>query len=181
MAAGFVGGSFAKNTDNVDSSVDFGGQVGWLWHGIVGAEFLADFAPRFRFTNLDIIPVFNSRPAVNAYMANGIAAYPLGSQGQFQPYASAGIGAITIRADVLLLNPDLTTFTANSNQSQFGSNYGGGFLWYVGNIGIRGDIRYFRTSTNNSINTTNVADFIAQSAISDLKFWRANGGLAVRW
>src|SRR5262245_7039494 len=47
-AAGFAGSSFAPNTattTNIDDSAsfDFGGQLGYLWRGVVGAEGLAAF------------------------------------------------------------------------------------------------------------------------------------------
>jgi opacity protein-like surface antigen len=182
IAAGYAGSAFSvRNADNADPSPNFGGQIGWLWRGVLGGEFMGDFAPSFKFTRLDFAQLFSSKPDVNSYMFNVIAAYPLGSQAQFQPYVSAGIGSVTIRADVLVLNSDLTTNTFKSNQSSFGSDYGGGFLWYVGNVGFRSDVRYIRTSTNNAITTTNVSDFVTQTVLSDLRFWRANAGVAFRW
>src|SRR5689334_522529 len=41
-AAGFVGANYGASTTG--SSVDFGGQVGYLYRGFIGGEFLADFA-----------------------------------------------------------------------------------------------------------------------------------------
>src|SRR4051794_3992388 len=69
-AAGFVGGNFGGSnfggTTSMDSSVDFGGQLGYLYRGVVGGEFLADFTPRFQMNNA----LFADNPNLNTYMAN---------------------------------------------------------------------------------------------------------------
>src|SRR5262247_1549467 len=44
-ASGFVGSNFGARADS--ASVDFGGQLAFLWRGAIGGEFLADFAPHF--------------------------------------------------------------------------------------------------------------------------------------
>src|SRR3954470_6004617 len=100
-AAGFVGSNFGGSnlggaTTN-SSSVDFGGQVGYLYRGVVGGEFLADFAPRFDMNNA----LLTERPDVNSYMANAIVAIPMGADHQIQPYLSGGFGAIQMRSTVL--------------------------------------------------------------------------------
>src|SRR5882672_3084948 len=51
-AAGFVGSGFGTGGDSVaidqdNAGVAFGGQLAYLWHGYVGPEFLADWAPNF--------------------------------------------------------------------------------------------------------------------------------------
>src|SRR6185437_13197743 len=45
FASGFVGSDFGNNVNS--ASVNFGGNVGYLWHGWVGAEFLANLSPNF--------------------------------------------------------------------------------------------------------------------------------------
>jgi hypothetical protein len=183
-ATGFVGSAFSagSNSSNIDPSVDFGGEISYLWGGLVGAQFIADFAPSFKLTNL----LTTSHPDVNAYMFNVIGAYPLGSQGQFAPYASGGWGEIQMRADVTL-NPlvaaiagaQQTTFSGSRSSS--GTNIGGGFMWFIGNIGLRGDARYYHASTNNNISATDPILALRQTLLSDLKFWRTNAGVAFRW
>src|SRR5215510_5240655 len=49
-ASGFVGSNFGARADS--ASVDFGGQLAFLWRGAIGGEFLADFAPHFRINNV---------------------------------------------------------------------------------------------------------------------------------
>ena len=94
-AAGFVGANYGASATG--SSVDFGGQLGYLYRGIIGGEFLADFAPRFNVANAFLA----DRPNVNAYMANVILAAPFGTEAAIQPYVSAGVGGIQLRSNML--------------------------------------------------------------------------------
>src|SRR6187200_475835 len=56
LASAFVGSSFSQSSDNPnvldDSSIEFGGQIAYLWSGVIGAEFLADFAPSFKVATI---------------------------------------------------------------------------------------------------------------------------------
>src|SRR5262245_49616025 len=97
-ASGSVGSNFGARAD--ESSVQFGGQLAYLYRGVIGGEALADFAPHFRIDN----PLLTSNPMVNAYMANAIAAVPLGSEARVQPYVSGGLGGIQLHsADIRAL------------------------------------------------------------------------------
>jgi hypothetical protein len=188
-AAGFVGSNFGATAD--DPSIDYGGQIGWLWHGIIGGEAIGDFAPKFRVDNA----LLAENPHVNSYMANLILALPLGSQGQFQPYASGGIGAIHVSSKVFQLlqptqlpaqsdlgvNPISDNPTETASQARFGSDFGGGVMGFVGNFGFRGDVRYYKATTNNNVNETGITDVVTANLLSGLDFWRANLGLAFRW
>jgi hypothetical protein len=176
-AAGFVGANYGASA--VSSSVDFGGQVGYLYRGIIGGEFIADFAPRFNITNAFLA----DRPNVNAYMANVIVAAPLGSEAAIQPYVSAGLGGVQLRSNMLAFANVPTSSQTEANQTRGGGNVGFGVMGFAGNVGIRGDVRYFRAFTNNTVTTTGntAADAFAQNLLSGLDFWRANIGIAVRW
>ncbi len=168
VASGFVGSNFGASADS--ASVDFGGQIGYLWGGVVGAELLGDFAPKFKLNNA----LLADNPMVNAYMLNAIGAVPLGADGQFQPYISGGFGGIQLRSDVLS-----TSATTTSNAARAGADIGVGIMGFAGNVGVRGDVRYYRAFTNTSIGTGDNA--IAEGMLSGLNFWRANVGVAVRW
>jgi hypothetical protein len=190
VASGFVGSSFSTSNNTILQSVNsdnsvpagftYGGQVAYLWHGIVGGEFLADFAPD---VGLDSI-LFASQPHVNSYMGNVIGAYPFGSDGQFQPFISGGFGSIGMRADLLTgFDVNGNQITSSSNQAQWGSNIGGGIMAFANRWGVRGDVRYFRASTNNDTFSSNdpVDDRVTKALLSDLGFWRGTLGLSFRW
>jgi hypothetical protein len=176
-AAGFVGTNYGARATS--SSIDFGGQVGYLYRGIVGGEFLADFAPKFNITNAFLA----DRPNVNAYMLNAIVALPLGTEAAIQPYVSAGFGGVQLRSNMLDVASNATSLQTTANQTRGGGDIGFGVLGFAGNVGIRGDVRYFRAFTNNTVTTTGstASDVFAQSLLSGLDFWRANIGIAVRW
>jgi len=191
LATGFVGSSFsaggdlAIQTNTSDGGVTFGGQIARTW-GYVGAEFIADFAPTFKTTSL----LLSDDPTVNSYMLNVIAKAPLGAEGRFQPYVSGGLGAISMRTSTFTLagttvvpGNTVTLNTVNDTQSKFGSDIGGGFFAFANRWGIRGDIRYYRTSTFDQAKLTNgtVASDFTQALLSGLTFWRANLGIAYRW
>src|SRR5213080_707605 len=67
IASGFVGADFGGLADG--SSFDFGGQLGYLFRGVAGPEFVGDFSPNFNNSNAPLV----HRPDRNAYMFNAIA------------------------------------------------------------------------------------------------------------
>jgi hypothetical protein len=93
-ASGFVGSNFGAGADS--ATVDFGGQLAYLYRGMIGAEFLADFAPHFRINNA----LLADNPNVNSYMLNVIGAVPIGWDARVQPYVSGGLGGIQLRSDM---------------------------------------------------------------------------------
>ena len=178
--AGFVGSNFGGNAV-VDPSTSFGGQIAYLWRGVLGAEGIADFTPSFALNNVFLA----ENPRTNAYMGNVIFAMPLGGSGQWQPYVSGGAGSISLRAVVfnaLLPHPTGTfvTGTSTDDQFKFGWDVGGGLMGFHGLIGFRADARYFKTDTNTTSQTTALGVF-TDSLLTGLNFWRANIGIALRW
>jgi hypothetical protein len=195
IASAFVGSNFSSNRNDVfgvetnndhTTSINFGGQVGYLWRGYVGAEFLADFSPSFEMTNV----LFENNPQVNSYMFNAIGATHMGSNQQFTPYVSGGFGAIALRSDIFVIDPTTVAAanisaigTTSANGSRFGGDIGAGVMGFAGNWGFRGDVRYYQTSTNNNIDLNDIGNgnLFTQSVLSDLSFWKANVGVAFRW
>src|SRR3954467_12425491 len=101
-ATGFVGSSFSTHslisdaTDN-GSSLAWGGEAAYLWHGIIGPEALVDFGPNVGITSASL----SRDPHLNSYMANAIGSLPLGTRGNVQPYVSGGYGAVQLKADII--------------------------------------------------------------------------------
>ena len=186
VAAGFLGSTFNTSSDNAaidnsDGLVGVGGQIAYLWRGVLGGEFLADFAPSMEFDNSRLSADRNVN--INSYMANAIGTYPLGAEGQFQPYASGGFGRIAVAGDVFNVIGDPNSGTDRVRQGRTGVNVGGGLMAFASpNIGIRTDVRYYRASDNNSVDLDDpLADELGDSVLSGLKYWRANIGMALRW
>jgi hypothetical protein len=126
--------------------------------------------------------LFSDEPSVNSYMANAIWAIPLGVQGKYQPFVSAGLGAIRTNADLFDVLGEQSSGNAISvSQTMFGGNIGGGILAFAGHFGIRGDVRFYKASKEESNPIQNSFDTIGEAALSGLSFWRGNFGLAFRW
>jgi hypothetical protein len=174
VASAFIGSNWATNADNLDldggASLDFGGQIAYLWGGKVGAEFIADFAPNVGHTNF----FFVNEPDINSYMLNVITSVPIGMGGAFQPYASGGFGAIQFRVDLF----DAFANPFSSNEAKFGFDIGGGVMAFAERVGVRADIRYYRATSDDNIGDLSIGNAIP---LSNLGFWRGNVGIAFRW
>ena len=193
VVSGNVGSSFGtsfgtnvntiQGTVNVDSDVPatmtYGVQVGYMWHSIFGGEFIADRAPDVGFDSL----LLARQPHVNSYMGNLVAALPIG-RGRFDPYISGGFGSIGINADLFTL-PDVNgnRSTVSADQSRWGYDIGGGIMAFADRRwGIRGDVRYFRGSSNNTFTSDETREVVVtRSLLSDLGLWHGTLGLAYRW
>ena len=182
-ASGFVGSNFGASSDvpliDNHSSFDVGGAVAYLWKGIVGAEFLTDFAPSFNIGNVSI----PNGPHLSTYMANAIGVIPLGPNGQFQPFVSGGWGGINMRTNIEtgIGTPADPTVTNSDSQLTWGGNIGFGAMAFVNKmIGLRADIRYYRAGTNNNL-TGSLDDQLTQHLVSGLSFWRSGVGVAFQW
>jgi hypothetical protein len=190
LASAFVGSNFGSTNNDVFSversmSFDWGGQIGYLWRGVVGGEFLANFTPSL---GVNTFGVLFDNPKVSSYMFNAVGVLPLGDAGQFQPYISGGFGGIQMRfpngivGSGILVNGVVTDVTTSSiSQTGGGSNLGGGIMAFAGKVGVRADARYFHANTFSNRDASNFANQVAQSLLSDLNFWRADVGIAFQW
>ena len=76
--------------------------------------------------------------------------------------------------------------TETVSGSRFGWDLGGGVMaWSEKNWGFRGDVRYYRTTSNNNdvLDLNNIGDgsVFSRVELSGISFWKANAGLAFRW
>ena len=179
-SGGFLN-DFFPNVE-VNKSIAFGGQIAYIWNNQGGVEFLADWAPTFKIPSL----VIQNHPSVSAYMFNGIYGFGI-HLGQFRPYVSGGIGAINMSADLLQIDTNLIETTISASQSRFGGNIGFGGLGYVGNVGVRADVRWFGANSDNTLlgldldRRSRLDDVNRLVEVSGIKYWRASLGVAFRW
>ena len=189
VASGFIGSSFStssntlqntlESNNNVPAGLVYGGQAAYLWHGIVGGEFIYDHASDVGFDSI----LLATQPHVNSYMGNVIGAYPFGSNGNYQPYVSGGFGSIGVRGEFFTLPDGVgNRIAVKANQQRWGGDLGGGMFAYYNRFGVRGDVRWYRSSGGGEIlNSDTFADDAARALLSDLHFWRGTVGLAFRW
>jgi hypothetical protein len=201
LASGFIGTNFSSSRDtsvdlsriedlntNNSTSFNWGGQVAYLGRGVIGGEFLADFSPGDgSFNNV----LFQQSPSLNSYMFNAIAVAPFGHAHSFDPYVSGGVGWVRMSGDIFTVDPTrFQNVAALQTESVSGSKFGwdlgfGGMAWSEKNWGFRGDVRYFKTGTNNNdvFDLNNIGDgsVFSRVELSGISFWKANAGLSFRW
>jgi hypothetical protein len=128
-------------------------------------------------------------PSINNYMFNVIGALPLMAGGQFQPYASAGGGWFTMNANSTPGDPDI-----EFDDTATGWNFGFGAMGFLGQLGMRADLRYFRVAgdefagvdgsvlrANHGAVVDDQEPLINADVLSGVSFWRGNVGVALRW
>ena len=164
-------GDFNNFEDEVERRVTFGASLGWMGNGIVGFEVDFGFSPNF-FENTSGDGDFAFGDSnVTTLMGNLILGAPIGGQTGpgIRPYASGGVGLLRTKVDGGAFFNDLNT-------NDFGLNVGAGLHgFFTDNVGIRGDIRYFRSLQDNE------PDNEFDIAVSDFDFWRATVGVTFRF
>ena len=173
----FLGSTFGGNADIADVSgstfsdefqqkLNYGASLAWMGAGVVGFEFDFGYSPNF-------FGVDNGNPGfdlvgdgnVTTAMGNVIVGAPLGA---VRPYASGGLGLIASRVD----NP--SQFFTKASTNDLGMDVGGGVMFLGGNVGVRGDIRYFRSLSNNDSNGVDLS-------LGSFNFWRGSVGVTFKF
>jgi len=155
---GFGGTTFGGDTDK--SRMTYGLGLGWIGGGVFGLEALFFYSPHF-FGSEDLID--NN---LSTLMANVIIAAPIERS---RIYASGGAGLMKSRVR------DADEFF-DVRRNDFGINVGGGFIGYFShNVGLRGDIRYFRNMGDSQVGPGVDLD------LGDFNYWSATAGLTIRF
>jgi hypothetical protein len=118
----------------------------------------------------------NLETNLTTYMGNFVLRVPVGS---VQPYAVGGLGLIKLSGDVDA--PYLGNVLSVSG-TELGLNFGGGLYVFLGdNLGIRGDLRYFRTI--GEVTLEDITDFGGFSSlpVPQFDFWRATAGVTLKF
>ena len=162
------GGDFE---DEFEQKMNFGAALGWMGAGVIGFETDFSWTPNFFENTVGDANFDFGDSNVTTLMANLKIGVPFGGQtgGGIRPYASGGLGLIKTRID----DPD-DLFELNS--TDWGLNVGGGVAgFFSDNIGLQGDIRYFRSLQDNE------PDDEFDLALGSFNFWRGTVGLVFRF
>ena len=164
-AEGFVspwlGVNFGNDSEEGDYAV--GVNAGYMGAGIIGGEIGVGYSPDFfgesaKNHELDV-------------MGNLIIGIPIGgtSGGGLRPYVTGCLG---------LIRTSIETGVPNVGQnSDFEYNLGAGVMGYFGDhIGLRGDLRYFRTLNSEDLS----APGFPEIDLGSFNFWRASFGIVIR-
>jgi opacity protein-like surface antigen len=168
----FAGVNFGGNAGKEDfgdaadaERFNFGVSLGWMGGGVFGFE--ADFAysPDF-YGETDL-----GGSGVTSFMGNLLVGVPFGGQQGFgiRPFGLVGIG---------VLRSDLEGFddVIGFDNNEVAWNFGGGLMFFFSShVGIRGDVRYFRTFDAIDFGFINIAEE------ENIDFARGAVGLVIRF
>lgn len=162
----FIG--VVTNTPTDENRTVYGGSFG-VTGPVVGFEVDLGYAPNF-FELDDDFGELGSSGSVTTVMGNLLIGAPLG---RVRPYGTVGAG-------LMRSNLELLDFFDDLSRNDFGINYGGGVMVFLSdNVGIRGDIRQFRSLQNDDLDDDfpEPLDF----ELGDFTFWRATAGVTFRF
>jgi hypothetical protein len=153
----WAGVNFAH--EPADGRTSLGVTGGNMGAGVFGGEIDFGYSPSFFGTE----NVFGSNSVITL-MGNLIVGIPFGGTrgAGVRPYVTVGAGMIRSRLDLLELD---------ISNTDFGVNAGGGVMGFFNDrVGLRGDLRYFRTGFAD-------LDFLD---FDNIDFWRASIGVVIR-
>jgi opacity protein-like surface antigen len=165
----FIGVNFAGNSGNevsdaIDAKrIDWGASLGYMGSGVLGLEADIGYSPDF-FGKSDL-----GGSSVLTATGNILFGIPIGGQTGvgFRPYALVGLGVIRSKVDTF---GDVLSLDNSEAAWDFG---GGAMLFFGTNVGLRADVRYFRTF--------GAVDFDIIGSGGRLDFARASAGLILRF
>ena len=179
----FVGWNFKGAADVSDGGasfenkferkIDYGVSIAGMGAGAVGFEIDFGYSPNFfeSGTASNNAFEFTNDSNVTTLTGNAIVAIPIGGQrgGSVRPYLVGGVGLIRTNVQ------DASEFFDVSTKNDFGFDVGGGVMgFFNSNVGIHGDVRYFRTFSGSDENVTGLG-------VSDFNFWRGSVGVSFKW
>lgn len=159
--SGDSGGTIGEGADA--KRFDWGASFAWMGGGVFGFEGDIGYSPDF-YGKTDV-----GGSSVLSVMGNVLLGVPFGGQKGFgvRPYGLVGVG---------ILRSDLQSFDelVGLDDTEVAWNFGGGLLIFFGSrVGIRGDVRYFRTFSN--------VDLAAVGGSDAVDYARASAGLVFRF
>ena len=158
----FAGVHFGN--DQIESKWGWGADAGYMGGGIFGLELDFGWLPNAFDETVD--------NHVMDLMGNLIIGIPVGGThgAGIRPYFTGGLGLVQTKIASGI------TDIADTENNDFGFNVGGGVMGFFSNhIGLRGDLRYFRTVNNESTfdNGLNID-------LGGFDFWRGSFGVVIR-
>ncbi len=159
----YIGSLFGGDLPN--NKTAYGLSAAFMGGGVFGAEAGFNYTPSF-------VPETLTSPQVAqaSLMGNLILGIPMGGDSaSVRPYVTGGAGLFRATAK----KSDF--FDRINAENDFAVNFGGGVMaFFSDHVGLRGDLRYFRTLTNKA---ESGLDF----DLGDLNFWKWDVGAAFKF
>ena len=169
----FIGSTFggsadvaATGTNDFDRKLNYGASLLGMGTGL-GFEFDFGYSPNF-------FGVSGTNPNVNLTGDGNVTTLTgnlvVGaSGGRVRPYVVGGVGLIRSKVD------DPTGFFTKVSTSDFGLDAGGGVIGlFSDNVGVRGDIRYFRSFQDADPDSFDLS-------LGSFHFWRGTVGITFKF
>ena len=166
------GSDGSTNSSKFEHRADYGVSLAQMGKGVIGYEVDFGYSPNFFETGTSTPGFqFTNDSNVTTLTGNIIVGVPIGGHGgSIRPYAVGGVGLIRSNVQDAAGLFDVTT------KNDFGFDVGAGAMGFVSqNVGIRGDVRYFRGFRGSS------SDTVTGLALSDFDFWRASVGVSFKF
>jgi opacity protein-like surface antigen len=168
-------GDFPDADDEVERRLDLGATIGWN-RNVVGFEVDFGWSPNFFEDTAGDRNFDFGDSNVTTLMTNLLLSAPPMGAG-VKPYLSTGLGLIRANVSGGALFDDLST-------NDLGINIGGGLNGqFTENVGIRGDLRYFRGLEQRDDDDPIEDDDLLgdEFGFENFSFWRGTVGLTFRW
>lgn len=185
LGINFSGAANTIDVDDFDEAfeqrVNFGGSFAGMTSGIFGFEVDFNYTPNFfqlteggedfEFLNVD--------SSLTTVMGNLVLGIPIGGTtgGGVRPYVTAGAG-------LMRANIEFDDLFENLSTNDLAVNFGGGVhVFFSDNVGLRGDLRYFRgLEQRDDDEPLEDDDFLDEDfGLEDFDYWRATIGVTFRF
>jgi opacity protein-like surface antigen len=158
-------------TSTFEHKADYGVSLTGMGAGVIGGEIDFGYSPNFfgNTTGSDGFQ-FSSNSNVTTLTGNLIVGVPLGGHGaQVRPYVVGGVGLIRTRVQ------DAVDLINVNTRNDFGYDVGAGLMGFFSrNVGLRGDVRYFRGFRGTNDNAVGLG-------LSNFNFWRTSVGVSFKF
>lgn len=154
--------------DEFERKLNYGASLAWSGGGGIGFEVDFGYSPNFFEVSPDDEDFDLAGDSnVTTLMANLTLSAPAGT---VRPYAVGGLGLIKTRVD------GAGQFLDDIDKTDIGFNLGAGVIGFFSeNIGVRGDVRYFRSLEDDD------EDDDLEFDLSSFKFWRGTVGITFKF
>jgi len=163
--------AFGDFEDEFEKRGTFGASLAWMGGGIAGFEIDFGYAPNFFESTEGEADFEYGDNNLTTLMANLVLGAPVGGQSGkgIRPYVSGGVGIMRSRIGDA---EDLFDITSNDWAFNAGAGITG---FFADNVGLRGDIRFFRSLQDNE------PDDEFDIALGSFRFWRGSVGITFRF
>jgi opacity protein-like surface antigen len=163
--------NFNDFDDEFEQKAMFGASLAWMGAGVFGFEVDFGYSPNF-FEQTGGSGDFEFGDSnLTTLMGNLLVGIPIGGQSGpgFRPYVAGGVGIM--KSSIGSVDDFFEVDSTN-----WGFNVGGGAMFFfTDNVGMRGDLRYFR-----SLQDDEPDDFL-DVGLANFRFWRGTLGVTFRF